>query len=137
MNCKHFAFILVLATALSLVPSSATAGAKPLIVEPPPNPSHRFFDAKNLGLMSVTALSFAADVISTDRALKIPGTRELNPLAQSQAALISLKFAGAGAGLGIAYMMHRSGHHRAERAIPIIFGLPSGIAAAHNFGIHR
>jgi len=34
-------------------------------------------------------------------------------------------------------MMHRSGHHRAERAIPIIFGLPSGIAAAHNFGIHR
>jgi len=42
-----------------------------------------------------------------------------------------------GAGLGIAYVMHRSGHYKAERVIPMIFGVPSGLAALHNSGIHR
>jgi hypothetical protein len=78
-----------------------------------------------------------ADVLTSLRALQVPGTREANPMARGQAALISLKIGGAGAGLGIAYAMHMTGHHKAERIVPLIFGIPSGIAAVHNAGIHR
>lgn len=130
------AMVLSLVMGFSLIPLSAAAGANPLIVERPVQ-SHRFFDAKNLSLLSVNALIMIADVASTRRALQVPGTHEANPLAQSQGALISLKFAGVGAGWGIAYMMHRSGHHTAERVIPMLLGFPSGIAAIHNAGIHR
>jgi len=130
------AFILVLTMGLCLIPSSATAGANPMVVESPA-PVHRFLDAKNIGLQSLNALIMAADMASTHRALQVPGTRELNPLSRSQGTLIYLKVAGAGAGLGIAYMMHRTGHHKAERLIPLILGVPSALAAAHNAGIHQ
>jgi hypothetical protein len=107
-----------------------------MIVENPV-PVHRFLDAKNLALLGASVLCMAADVASTQKALQVPGTREMNPLAQSQGALISLKVAGVGSGLVIAYMMHRTGHHKAERVIPLLFGAPSAIAAAHNAGIHQ
>lgn len=129
-------FILILAIGLYLVPASGAAGAKPMVVEPSA-PPHRFFDAKNLGLQSISILGMAADVVSTHQALEVPGAREVNPLTHSQGDLIALKIVGVAAGVGIAYMMHRSGHHKAERAIPLVFGVPSMLAAAHNAGIHR
>lgn len=136
MTSNQRVFTLVLAMGLCLIPSSATAAAaNPMIVERPV-PVHRFLDAKNLTLLAANALIMAADVASTHQALQVPGAREMNPLAQSQGALISLKVAGVGAGLGIAYLMHRSGHHRAERVIPLLFGVPSALAAAHNSGMH-
>jgi hypothetical protein len=106
-----------------------------MLVEPSA-PTHRFLDAQNISLQSISIILMAVDVASTHRALQVPGAHESNPLAQSQGALISLKVAGAAAGLGIAYMMHKSGHHKAEKLIPVIFGVPSGLAAVHNFGIH-
>jgi len=130
------AVVLVLALASYRLPSAAAAGASPMILQPPA-PVHRFFDATTLCLQSLSLIAMAADVASTRRALQIPGTRELNPLSNSQGALIGLKIAGAGAGLGIAYMMHRTGHYKAERVVPVIFALPSLLAAAHNSGIHR
>ncbi|MGO8788193.1 MAG: hypothetical protein ACLQVL_12535 [Terriglobia bacterium] len=130
------AFILVFALALYAVPAAGAAGASPMVVEPPA-PVHRFLDAKTVCLQSLSIIAMAADVASTHRALQVPGTRELNPLSSSQGALIGLKIAGAGAGLGIAYMMHRTGHYKAERVVPVIFGVPSLLAAAHNSGIHR
>ncbi len=131
-------FILVLAAGLCFIPSATTAGGNPIIVERPTKVKpHRFFDGTNFCLQSVNALIMAGDIASTHRALQVPGSRELNPLGQSQGGLLALKIAGVGAGLGIAYMMHRSGHHKAERMIPLIFGVPSGIAAAHNAGIHH
>ena len=137
MKSNKRALILVFGMGLGLIPWSATAaGANPMFVEKPA-PEHHFLDGKNIGLQSLSILLMVADVASTHQALKIAGTHEVNPLAQSQAALISLKVAGAGAGLGIAYMMHKTGHHKAERLIPLMFGVPSGIAAIHNFGIHN
>jgi len=135
MMSNRRAGILVLTLGIFLIPSSAAAAANPMVVESPP-PVHHFLDAKNLGLQSLNALIMAADLASTRRALQIPGTREMNPLSRSPGATIALKIAGAGAGLGIAYMMHRTGHHKAERVIPLILGVPSALAAAHNAGIH-
>ena len=124
MTPNRRAFILALAMGLGLIPTPTWGGANPMLVEPTA-PAHHFFSCHG------------DDVTSTHKALKVPGTREANPLAKSQGALISLKIAGTGAGLGIAYVMHRSGHYKAERVIPMIFGVPSGLAALHNSGIHR
>ena len=140
MTSYKQASILFLALGIGLIPSAASAagpaGANPMVVEPRA-PVHHFLDAKNIAMQSITAIILGADVATTNRALQVPGTREANPLAQSQAALIALKIGGVGAGWGIAYLMHKSGHHRAERIIPLIFAAPSGIAAIHNAGIHN
>ena len=102
-----------------------------------PAPVHRFLEAKNVALLSVSAIIMAADVASTRRALLAPGAQEANPLMQSQGAEIALKFAAVGAGVGLSYLMHKSGHHKAERLIPLFLGVPSGIAAVHNARIHQ
>jgi hypothetical protein len=136
MTSNERAYSLLLTLGLSLIPSSATAGANPMIVEQPA-PVHQFLDAKNICMQSINIIMLAADAASTNRALQVPGTKEMNPLARSQGSLLALKVAGVGAGFGIAYMMHRSGHHKVERWVPLIFGVPSGIAAAHNAGIHQ
>ncbi len=136
MKSNQRPFIVFLAMGLLLIPSSARAGANPMLLEQPA-PVHRFLDAKNFCVQSINVILLAADVASTRRALQVPGTSEMNPLAQSQGALIALKIAGVGAGFGIAYMMHKSGHHKAERIIPLFLGVPSGLAALHNAGIHH
>jgi hypothetical protein len=136
MTSKKRPYVLLVAIGLGLIPGAALAGGNAFVVEPAA-PVHRFLDAKNLGLQSINILIMAADIASTRRALQTPGAREANPLAGSQGALLALKIAGVGASLGIAYMMHRSGHHTIERVIPAILGGPSAIAAIHNVAIHR
>ena len=79
----------------------------------------------------------AADLITTHQALKVPGAREANPLAQSEGARFALKFAGLGAGMGISYALRRSGHYKAAQFVPILIGIPSFAAAIHNSRIHR
>lgn len=127
---------LIIAMGICLTPWCAFAGGGAAYMQGPPA-VHRFFDRRSVAIHTVSMIMMEADVLTSVRALQAPGTREANPMAQGQAALISLKIGGAAAGLGIAYAMHRTGHHKAERIIPLIFGLPSGIAAIHNAGIHR
>ena len=128
--------VLAVIFVLCLVPAWVMAGADPAVVRAPA-PVHHFLDAKNIALFSVNAIVMGADIATTQRALAVPGAREANPLMSSQAAIIPLKVASVGAGLGLAYMMHRSGHHKAERIIPLILGVPSALAAVHNAGIHQ
>jgi len=128
--------ILILAIGICLLPLPATAGGNGMLLESPA-PVHKFLDGKNLGLQSINILIMAADIAATKRAVQVPGAREMNPLVGNQGAMIALKIAGVGAGFGMAYMMHKSGHHKLERAIPLIFGAPSAVAALHNSGIHR
>lgn len=127
--------MLVVAMGICLIPTWALAAADPAVIQSPP-PVHRFLDSKNIGLQALNVAIMAADLATTRRALQLPGTHEANPLMQSPGAMVSVKLAAVGAGLGISYLMHRSGHHRAERFVPIIFGIPSGVAAIHNAGIH-
>ena len=117
------------------MPPSPAAGADPAVIQSPTQ-THRFFDRQTVTLLTVNAIVMAADVVSTRRALQVPGTYEGNPLMRSQTTSIALKAASVGAGLGVAYMLHKSGHHKAERLVPALFGIPSAIAAAHNAGIH-
>jgi hypothetical protein len=128
---------LFFASILALILSAASLkGADPAVVQPPPSQTHRFLDTKNLGLFSLDAVLMAADLATTRRALEVPGAREANPLMRSPGGAIAMKAGAFGAGMGIAYMLHKSGHHRAERIVPLILGVPSGLAAVHNAGIH-
>ncbi len=128
-------FALAMAMGLCLVPWSAMAGADPAVIEPPTQ-VHRFLDRQNVTLDTLHAFVLAADIATTRRALQVPGAYEANPLMKSQGVSIALKAASFGAGLGVAYMLHKSGHHKAERLVPTLFGIPSAVAAAHNAGIH-
>ena len=129
-------YILLLTIEMCFLSLAAAAGDKPKPVQRAA-PVHKFLDAKNIGLQCANVLVMAADQASSRRALQVPGTSELNPLARSQGALLGLKVAGMGAGLGMAYVMHRTGHHKLERIVPVVFGAPSAVAAVHNAGIHR
>jgi len=129
-------FALAMAMGLCLVPWSAMAGADPAVIEPPAQ-VHRFLDRQNITLDTLHAFVLAADIATTRRALQVPGAYEANPLMRSQGASIALKAASFGAGLSVAYMLHKSGHHKAERLVPTLFGIPSAVAAVHNAGIHH
>ena len=95
----------------------------------------QFFNKAEIVTLSFSAGLMAADIITTNQALHRPGAYEANPLGQSAASRYALKVAGCGAGLGISYAMYRTGHYKAARVVPLILGVPSGIAAIHNVGV--
>ena len=128
-------FVCVVAVELCLIPSSTVAGADPAVIEPPAQ-VHRFLDRENVAVYTLNAIAMSADIVTTRRALQVPGAYEANPLMKSQGAAIALKAASFGAALSVAYMLHKSGHHKAERIVPTLFGIPSVAAAMHNAGIH-
>ncbi len=136
MRYKRTAVTMLLLSSMSVISPSLVAGGASALVEAPA-PSHKFFNRANLALFGLSALIMVADVSTTRRALQTPGRRELNPLAQSPAQLDVLKFAGLGAGLGIAYMLHRQGHCKAERFVPVLVALPSAGAVVHSATLRR
>lgn len=103
-----------------------------LLLLPLPLGAHDWADRTNFVLHAVSASLMTADLVTTEQALKKPGTYEVNPLGQTNAARIGLKVGAGIAGVGLSYALHRTGHHRAERAIPLVFGIPSGVCAVHN-----
>jgi hypothetical protein len=135
MTTSRRTFVLVILMALCLIPTTLM-GADPAVIQSPPSPQHRFLDARNLSILSINAMIMAADIATTRRALQVPGAHEANPLMRNQGAAIAMKVGVVGAGMGIAYMLHKSGHHRAERILPLFIGVPSAIASVHNGGIH-
>ena len=135
MGSNRRVFGWVMAMEFCLVPLSAMAGADPAVIQPPAQ-VHRFLDRQNVTLYTLHAIVLAADIATTRRALQVPGAYEANPLMKSQEASIALKAASFSAGLGVAYMLHKGGHHKAERIVPALFGIPSAVAAVHNAGIH-
>ena len=135
MTTNWRAFVLVIVMALCLTPTEMM-GADPAVIQPPPSTAHHFLDARNISIFSIDAMIMAADIATTRRALQVPGAHEANPLMRNQGAGIAMKAATVCGGIGIAYMLHKSGHHKAERFVPLFMGVPSAIASVHNAGIH-
>src|SRR5260370_34307026 len=101
----------------------------------PEAPSHRFFDKTNLWLHMSVVAGETGDLITTRRILQAGG-REANPLARSlmRAGLGGQMAATSGLGEGSAflasYLLHRTGHHKLARFVPITAFVLEGLSTA-------
>jgi hypothetical protein len=136
MKSSKFTYTLIIAIIGTLLTSTALA-ASPAVIQVPPPPTPKFFTKARIISLSIGAAMMTADILTTRQALHVPGAHEANPMGQSAESRYALKFAGMGAGIGISYALHRSGHYKAARIVPMIIGLPSAVAAIHNAGIHK
>jgi len=101
---------------------------------------HNFWDAANKMLFASHAALEAVDFGITHRNLS-DGGRELDPeakaLCESGTAGQLVFFGGRMAGVvAISYLLHRTGHHRLERAFPIYASGDSAYGVAYSFA-HR
>jgi hypothetical protein len=112
------------------------AHAYPYYQTPAPG-SHTFWTAGNVAANGVNIGAALADVLTTRRALQVPGTRELNPVMRNQGAAIAFKLGVVGLGFGLSYAAYRTGHNRAAKIIPLLLAAPQFAAAGHNATVGR
>jgi hypothetical protein len=107
----------------------------------PESPSkHNFWDAANRLLFASHAALEAVDFVITHHNLN-DGGRELDPMAkalcESGTAGQFVFFGGRTAGVvAISYLLHRTGHHKLERAFPVYASGDSAYGVAYSFA-HR
>jgi hypothetical protein len=114
-----------------------TASAQDLS-EPPV--THRFWDLANKTLFATHAALEAVDFGITHRNLS-QGGRELDPMAKAlcesgtpgQLAFFGGRMAGV---VAISYLLHKTGHHKLERAFPVYASRDSAYGVAYSFA-HR
>jgi hypothetical protein len=100
---------------------------------------HRFFDKWNVALFAGGAALNGADFAVTRANLR-SGGKELNPMVRvfgRSTAGLAFNFGGETAGtLGLSYLLHKSGHHKLERIVPLLnIGTSTG-AVSYSL-IHR
>jgi hypothetical protein len=116
---------------------SSVAGAQAL---PEISSKHNFWDAANQLLFASHAALEAVDFGITHHNLK-DGGRELDPMAKvlcesgtaGQLVFFGARTAGV---VAISYLLHRTGHHKLERAFPIYASGDSAYGVAYSFA-HR
>ncbi len=105
--------------------------------EPAPAP-HRFFDATNIILTGVESGALLWDGYTTQRGLReFPWSREADPLARP---FVNRGWPGQivggvlviSADVGLRYWLHKRGHHRAERLLPLVLTTYGLVGAIHN-----
>lgn len=100
-------------------------------------PMHRFWDHENLLLFSGVAAFRGLDYAST-RNFQARGRQEIllpDDVVNNSAGFASLEAAGVATSVGIAYMLHRTGHHRLERWLSIGHIGVTGFGAARNYAL--
>jgi hypothetical protein len=122
---------------LIIIGIGIAAGAQDLPVVPP---KHSFWDGANKTLFVSHAALEAVDFEITHINLR-HGGKELDPearaLCQSGTAGQLVFFGGRMAGVvAISYLLHRTGHHKLERAFPIYASGDSAYGVAYSFS-HR
>jgi hypothetical protein len=99
-------------------------------------PAHSFFDLKNSLALTTVAASLAGDGWSTQRALALPGVREVNPLARpfvgSRAGEAAYSSAGLALVAGAMYLAHKTNHHKWERIGPFALAGWEGLLTGWN-----
>ena len=143
MQVRLAAALLLLTPALFAADSAAPIAPSSAFIESaqqkklPEAPSHSFLDRENVALHAANLALITGDMIST-RLIVDGGGREQNPIARpfvnsgiggQMAASYALGFGGTLLG---SYWLHRSGHHRLERILPISVMAIEAYATASN-----
>src|SRR5258707_3869465 len=119
---------------------TATALSQTLPDAPEAKSEHHFFDRTNSLLMGAGAAAIAADGWSSRRMTDM-GNIEQNPMARpfvgSNGGSV-LYFGGSEAGLvGGMYWLPRSGHHKIEEVLPVVFSRLGTRCAVYNAPLYR
>ena len=103
----------------------------------PDAPSHQFLDTRAKVLFTIGGGLVIADAMTTQHIIQAHGAEELNPLARPMVTRgwkgqIAASALGYGSALGLAYVFHRTGHHRMERLVPMVLVGAETAAVANN-----
>jgi hypothetical protein len=101
----------------------ADFAASPFIAPVKLGSEHRFLDRTNIGLFAAAASLNMADFAVTRANLQSGGV-ELNPVVRifgRSGPGLSVNFIGETVGvMGMSYFLHKTGHHRLERIVPLL-----------------
>lgn len=157
MTCYHFSNLVrssLFALLAAFAACSNSFGQGPILEAPMPvaepvaplvlkspnvMPEHKFWDTENRALFLTAAALNGADFAVT-RANLQSGGQELNPIVRifgRSTAGLALNFIGETAGaLSVNYLLHKTGHHRLERAVSVV-NISASVGAV-TFGLtHR
>jgi len=98
---------------------------------------HKFFDAENLGLFVGVAAVRALDFTSTQH-FRERGLNEVlltNGIVDNKPLFATIEVAGTAASIGVSYLLHRTGHHRAERWVSIVHIGVGAFGDIRNYGL--
>jgi hypothetical protein len=99
--------------------------------------NHRFWDSSNLALFAGVAASRGLDYAST-RHFRARGNDEYvltNEIVDNEPLFMGIEVAGAAASIGLSYLLHRTGHHTAERWLSVFHFGVAGYGAARNYSL--
>jgi hypothetical protein len=138
-----FVFALVLAAAPSGLRAQQEAGNSPAQKEPAsqaqaiqtPEETHHFFDRTNVMLFAGVAAVRTLDYTST-RHFRSQGNNEVmltNSIVDNKPLFTGIEVAGTALSIGVAYWLHRTGHHKLERWVSIVHIGAGAVGDIHNY----
>lgn len=145
MTRRVIAFVTCLALSGGIAAAqSAGEASSPIIpsaadtpTDQPWRPPHRFWDAGNIALAAGVAASRALDYDSTGH-FRTRGDHEwllTDRIVDNKPLFATIEIGGAAATIGVAYWLHRNGHHTMERWLMVIHtGITAG-GAMHNYSL--
>ncbi len=99
--------------------------------------AHRFFDAENAALFTAVAAARALDYTSTQH-FRERGVNEAlltNGIVDNKPLFAAIEAGGTAASVGVAYLLHRKGHHRLERWVSIVHIGVATFGDIRNYGL--
>jgi hypothetical protein len=111
--------------------------SRPASAQGVPTTVHRFFDTLNWSLTATESAALLADGITTQDGIQTYGNGEADPIARP---FVNAGWPGQIAGgalvvtadVGLRYLLHKKGHHRLERLLPLILTVYGAAGAIHN-----
>lgn len=109
----------------------------PPATNPPPLRVHKFNDRKNLWLFGGIGLVRGLDFASTKN-FRRRGRDEIlltNEVVDNSAAFAVIQAAAVATSIGVSCLLHRTGHHKAERVVSIVHISVAGVGVVRNFSL--
>ncbi len=102
-----------------------------------PESTHRFFDRTNLMLFAGVAAVRALDYTSTQHFRELGHNEVLltNSIVDNKPLFAGIEVAGTALSIGLAYWLHRTGHHRLERWVSIVHIGVAAFGDIHNYSL--